>query len=131
MGINRLVHFDVGSPETRERIGKLLAPRGPWGEWGKLVSSGEGPKHGGLLSLTMIQQDLSDRASGWIQTKIEPSKTIAHGRSGIYMEVNDHYEVAEPAKIKDAAEMTEILRTKFDSSLKNSEFIIDQIMSLR
>jgi hypothetical protein len=34
IGINRSVHFSVGSAEERDRIGKLVAPQGPWGEWG-------------------------------------------------------------------------------------------------
>src|SRR5208337_4054919 len=41
MGINRTVHFSVGDSEKRDRIGEILAPRAPWGEWGKEVSSGE------------------------------------------------------------------------------------------
>ncbi|MGB8605246.1 hypothetical protein [Bradyrhizobium sp.] len=34
LGINRSVHFSVGSSQERDRIGKLIAPQGPWGEWG-------------------------------------------------------------------------------------------------
>src|SRR4051812_16063321 len=34
LGINRLVHFSVGSEEIRNRIGGVLAPTAPWGDWG-------------------------------------------------------------------------------------------------
>src|ERR1700683_3876568 len=61
MGINRLMHFDVGDQAVREEIGRKLAPREPWGDWGRLVSTGEGLRHGGLQSLTMTQRELSDR----------------------------------------------------------------------
>src|SRR2546428_287446 len=37
MGINRIVHFNVGEQE-RNRIGHLLAPRSPWGSWGQKIS---------------------------------------------------------------------------------------------
>lgn len=129
IGINRMIHFDVGSQSARDQIGLKLAPREPWGEWGRLVSSGKDEKHGGLQSLTLIQKDVSDRPSGWIMAKIEPSNLIARGRTGIYMEINDHFDIA---KTPDGAdEIVEILRSRFDSSLANSDSIIDQIMSLK
>jgi len=83
LGINRHVHFDVGDAEKRDRIGEMLAPRLPWGKWGEQVSSGEGAKHGGLLSLALIQRNVSDRPDGWIQAKIEPSVRLQGGRAGI------------------------------------------------
>jgi len=127
LGINRLIHFDAGSPEIRDRIGERLAPREPWGEWGTLVSSGEGRLHGGLRAITMIQNNVSDRPAGWIQAKLEPSLRIKGGRSGIFMEVNDHYEVSAA---EDAGEIIAILAANFDRSIRNSENIIDQIMGL-
>jgi hypothetical protein len=129
VGINRLVHFDVGSQFARDEIGHKLAPRDPWGKWGRLVSGGEGEKHGGLISLTLTQRDVSDRPAGWIQAKVEPSSVIGRGRTGIYMEVNDHYDLAN--KPDGADEIVEIVRTRFDASLANSDSIIDQIMSLK
>ena len=130
MGINRTVHFNVGQKE-RERIGLMLAPREPWGEWGKEVSSGEGAKHGGLQSLTLVQKNVSDRPAGWIQTKIEPSLRIGHGQTGIYMEVNDHYELTDPTQTSTPQAMMALLSKVFDDSIRRSERIIDQIMSLK
>ena len=129
VGINRLMHFDVGSVDARDEIGLKLAPREPWGDWGRLVSAGEGLKHGGLASLAMTQRELSDRPAGWVQAKVEPSNVIGRGRTGIYMEVNDHYDLAK--KPDGADEIVEIVRTRFDASLANSDSIIDQIMSLK
>jgi hypothetical protein len=130
MGINRTVHFNVGH-EERERIGFMLAPRDPWGEWGKEVSSGEGLKHGGLQSLTLIQKNVSDRPSGWIQTKIEPSVRIGRGQTGIYMEVNDHYQLTDEAQASTPEAMMKLLSQSFDKSIRRSESIVDQIMSLK
>jgi hypothetical protein len=130
MGINRTAHFNVGQ-EQRERIGLMLAPREPWGDWGKEVSSGEGPKHGGLQSLTLIQRNVSDRPRGWIQTKIEPSLRISHGQTGIYMEVNDHYELTDSSQTSTPEAMMELLVKVFDNSIRRSAGIIDQIMSLK
>jgi hypothetical protein len=130
MGINRVVHFHVGEAE-RERIGLRLAPRELWGDWGKAVTSGEGVKHGGLQSLTLIQRNVSDRPAGWIQAKVEPSVVIGGGRTGIYVEVNDHYQLTDPKQAEDPSEMMKLLNAVFDKSIKYAESIIDQIMSLR
>jgi hypothetical protein len=131
LGINRLVHFDVGSFERRDKIGELIAPREPWGEWGKAVSSGFGDRHGGLQSLTLVQKDVEGRRSGWIKAKIEPSTRIGGGQTGIFMEVNDHYQLDDPKEATDSAEMINLLTSNFDASMKNSETIIDEIMQLK
>lgn len=130
MGINRMVHFRVKDEATREKIGLLLAPREPWGEFGRRVSGGTGQKHGGLQSLSLLQRDVGDRPGGWIQPKLEPSSRIGDGRTGIYMEINDHYEIENWALPKDAQEIIGILDKRFDSSIAESENIINQIMSL-
>jgi hypothetical protein len=130
MGINRLVHFNVGEAE-RDRIGKILAPREPWGDWGKKVSSGEGTKHGGLTSLTLMQKDAADRPSGWIQTRVEPSTRIGGGQSGIFVEVNDHFEILDPKENSSPLAMMKILHERWDASIKNSDAIIDGLMSLK
>jgi hypothetical protein len=129
LGINLIVHFDTGSQTKRNEIGERLAPPGPWGGWGELVSSGDGKTRGGMQSLTMIQKNVPDRSAGWVQAKVEPSVRVRGGTSGIYMEVNDHYELSGPAA-EDARAMVTILRDKFDNSVRNSEKIVDQIMSM-
>ncbi|MGA3085272.1 MAG: hypothetical protein ABSE95_10800 [Thermodesulfobacteriota bacterium] len=130
MGINRLVHFNVESEEIRNRIGKILAPLDGWGAWGKNIEKSSPKKRGGMNSLTMLQQDLDDRKRGFIRAKIEPSNKI-QGMAGIYMEVNDHYEVEFPDQNQDCEEIMMILGRQFDDSLRRSEWIIDQIMALK
>ena len=124
------LHFDIGSRKDRDRIGELLAPRGPWGQWGETMSSSDNAKHGGMLSLTLVHRNVPDRRSGWVQCKIEPSKKISGGNTGIFMEINDHFDL-DTGMISDASESVEVLRNNFDRSMSNSEAIIDQIMSLR
>src|SRR5262249_9157646 len=119
LGINLNVHFDAGSEAKRNEIGARLAPSAPWGDWGKLISSGQGKTRGGLRSLTMAQNNVPDRTAGWLQAKIEPSLRIRGGLTGIYMETNDHYEVVG-AQAEDARAIVSILEDKFDTSIKNS-----------
>ncbi len=131
LGINFHVHFDVGSFEARDRIGELLAPKEPWGDWGPELRAGELKKHGGMTSLSMQQKTVDDRAGGFIQAKVEPSARIGQGLTGIYMQVNDNYEVEKPDEVAGSQEIVGILEDRFERSLERSEWIIDQIMALK
>jgi hypothetical protein len=135
LGLNRTVHFSVGSFEERNRIGVLLAPPDPWGAWGTELSSGPSKgkpdQLGGLKSLTMLQTRPPDRQFGHIQATIEPSILIGGGRSGIFMVINDHFQIEDPGKAEGAEEMIDILAGRFDESIRRSESLIDQVMALR
>lgn len=129
LGINRSVHFSVDDEGTRNRIGKMLAPHEPWGEWGKMIEGGTREKRGGLRSLTMEQRDLVDREKGFILVKVGPS-SIVKSEIGIFVEINDHYEVTDTDRSQGTQAIMEILKRQFDTSIKRSEWIIDQVMGL-
>jgi len=130
MGINRSVHFSVSDENTRNRIGKKLAPQEPWGEWAAAIEGKSIEKRGGMTSLVMEQRELDDRKKGHIRAKLEPSTEIKN-YSGIFMEINDHYESENPLQSQGSEEMIAILEQQFEISIKRSEWIIDQIMSLK
>ena len=128
LGINRRVHFPLKSLEEIDKIGKTLAPQEAWGEWGPKIDGGiDRAKHGGLRSLSMEQRNLSDREHGHIRAKVEPS-TIVH--NGIYMEINDHYQIADENNATTSQEIIQLLSANFESSINRSEWIIDQIMAI-
>lgn len=128
LGINRDVHFEVASPDARDRIGRLLAPVEPWEPLrDKLELDNE---TGGMLSLTMSQSHPEDRPTGGkVDITVEPSNRIAGGRSGIYVRVNDHFEIDGNAS-DNRSQLMEFLDKRFDCSIKFSEDIVDHIMSL-
>ncbi len=130
MGINRKAHFSVGDEDTRNRIGKMLAPHQPWGEWAAAIGGKSVKKRGGMRSLTMEQRNPDDRKKGHIQVTIEPSLQIKN-ETGIYMRVNDHYEVEDPVNNQGCEELIRLLEQRFEASIKHSEWIIDQIMALK
>jgi len=130
LGINRHVHFSVGDEETRNKIGKKLAPQEVWGEWAGCIAGKKHEKHGGMVSIVMQQVDTDDREIGHIQAKVEPSPLIKNG-SGIFVEVNDHYEISKDDAWDGAIRITDILAKQFDDSIRRSEWIIDQIMALK
>ncbi len=128
LGINRRVHFKVKSAAERDRIGRALAPVQPWGQWGERIE--QGSELGGLRSLTMLQIAPEGRArTDQINVTVEPSTRVGNGRVGIYAIVNDHFEIdtTEPGS---AERLMELLDREFDASIKHSEAIIDQVMSL-
>lgn len=126
VGINRFVHFPVPGLAEMDAIGKTLAPHDAWGEWGPQIE-GTPEKHGGLRSLTMEQSNLTDRDKGFIRAKVEPSPLLG---MGVYVDVNDHYEVSLPEKAVGATDAANIVSQNFESSTKRSAWIIDQVMAL-
>ena len=129
LGINRNVHFDVETLANRDRIGRILAPIEPWGAWGDEI--GVDGSHGGLTSITMSQNDPKNRPKGGrINVKVEPSTRIGEGRTGVFVNVNDHYEC--DANQQESAEMViQMLEVCFDASVRRSNGLIDQVMSLK
>lgn len=130
LGINRKVHFNVGDEATRNRIGQMLAPQEVWGEWASSIAGKKPDKHGGMISITMSQEDLEDREAGYIRAQVEPSALIK-SKSGIVVNVNDHYEISDTTSLDSAIRITVLLGKQFDISIRRSEWIIDQIMALK
>jgi hypothetical protein len=127
-GLNRNVHFQVGSLAARDQLGRILAPVEPWGPWAQEL--GLDGEHGGMTSLTMTQVDPEGRpAGGRINVKVEPSIRIGNGRTGVFVGVNDHY-AADDARPSAAGRLMDLLEGNFQTSLSRSEQIIDHIMSL-
>ena len=128
IGVNRDVHFQVADMQQRDRIGRTLAPVDPWGAWGEaLGSSGE---QGGMTSLTMTQIAIEGRpAQDMINVTVEPSHRIGQRGTGVYVHVH-HFLTSEEVGSDTNGRLIEILEEDFENSLKKSEDLIDQVMSL-
>lgn len=127
-GVNRYVHFQVRSPDERDRIGRKLAPVEPWGIWGEVL--GLDGKDGGMTSLTMSRNNPENRPDDdTINITVEPSVRIDAKRTGVYVRVNDHY-TTDDANPGSAERLMEVLGANFDASLKRSDGLIDHVMSL-
>jgi hypothetical protein len=132
VGINRDVHFAAGSEQAQDHVGNVLAPKAFWGAF---VRS-NGMKAGGMRSLVMEQsiavsgqRTRLDGLKGWIQVKVEPSMLSAI-RHGVFVQVNDHYDLTNGGKNADGRSAADIVAEKWNASIRNSEFLIDQIMEL-
>ena len=128
IGINRDVHFRVADQDTRDQIGRKLAPTEPWGRWRDDLELDSA--HGGMSSLTMSNTRPEGRPpGGQVNVKVGPSVRIDNGRTGVYVSINDHYAIGS-ADAKGRMQLMGFLGDDFDSSIRRSDDIIDHIMSL-
>ncbi|AEB09813.1 hypothetical protein [Desulfobacca acetoxidans] len=116
MGINRNYHFRMNSVEEWHAFGHKVAPKELW------ISVLKTP---GLASLT-IQGMREDDLKGYIRVKVEPSKR-AH--PGIYIQVNDHYEVEEASTSIGCEKIINIIESLWNKSKEKAELIINNILN--
>jgi len=110
MGINTDMHFRMGSEDAWHAFGHRLAPKDLW--QGIL----ENP---GMRSLTM-EESRPDGYKGYIRVKVEPS---ARAHPGVYININDHYEVADPKSVIGSDEIRTLFERVWGESLRRSAHI--------
>jgi hypothetical protein len=113
LGINFDAHFPIASVAAWHGLGDRLAPKELWG---RVM---EKP---GLISLTI--EGNRDLKKGYLRVKVEPSPRI---KNGVYVNINDHYEIAEHKAEDGCAAIMEVLRTNWDTSLKQSRSIAEMV----
>ncbi|MYB34108.1 MAG: hypothetical protein F4X92_03065 [Gammaproteobacteria bacterium] len=90
-GVNRTVHFRLSNISSRIKLGRMLAPIEPWGEYGQGMVTDDVGLTGGLQSLVMRQiNPVPDEYSSETSVTIEPSVKISD-HTGVYMHVNCHH----------------------------------------
>lgn len=124
MGINRSVQFETGSLSARDMLGRRLAPRAVWGEWGAVLESDPGKGESGLSTMTLRQgHGLTDRNAGYIEARISPGSG-----SSVVMNINDHYEAKGGEELSGQGDLMRRLSVNFETSIKRSDWIVDEIM---
>lgn len=126
LGVNRTVHFSVGSEEKRNAIGRKLAPPEPWGKWSEEWKDRLPPNRSGMFALSVQERFPGDLHQRRVTAAVQPSELIKD-ESGIYIAINDHYILTESTGFAAAS----LLIRKFESSVQRSEWIIDQMMQLK
>jgi len=122
MGINYMAHFRVQSRKQQTALGRALAPVEPWGEWGAKVAQTE-TSTGGMTSLTMMQVEPGDRVAGNIAVTVQPSHRLQPPGTGVYVQINDHYEAGPDASVN----FPELCVAKITPSLERSRQIVDSL----
>ncbi len=112
IGLNRLMHFAIGSEEGWHKLGDKLAPKEPW----KDVLKGRP----GLRSLDILAQETQNGPT--VMVRIQPSLQV---QWGAYFEVNEHYPGTEQSGLKS---LMEILQNRWEEAQKNGERIARHIL---
>lgn len=111
MGVNLEAHYSMEDEKNWHNAGDRLAPKELWDP---LLNKP------GLRTMTM-EGKRQDRFSGAIHVKVEPSTAI---QFGIYVEVNDHFELGEDGKLsKDTSLAQEILTEEWQNLRARSNMI--------
>lgn len=129
LGINREVHFYVADTKARDRMGRMLAPVEPWGDWRKDL--GNDGHAGGMTSVTMTQVNIEGRRGGdQINVTVAPSMVIGESGPGVYVRVNDHFTIDQSDGQPTAPRLMSLLEKNFDLSLRRSTNFINHVESL-
>jgi hypothetical protein len=114
MGLNRMMHFALGSEESWHNLGDKLAPKEPWREVLE--------HRPGLRQLDILSQE--DPPNGpTVMVRVQPSLAI---KWGVYFETNEHF----PAPKQNGLEsMIEILQHRWEDSQRNGERIARHILN--
>ncbi len=114
LGINKMAHLPVESEEAWHALGDRMAPKEVWCDF--LESPG-------MRSLTMQGKRLDD-PKGVTNVKVEPSTAV---QPGIFVDVNDHYEVEDSKSVLGAEAITGILDRMWATSYARSEQILAKL----
>ena len=126
-GVNRHAHFQLPSRQARMKLGRLLAPIVPWGEFGAQMEPTDAALTGGLQSLTMRRLVANEGANVQINATVEPSMRLG-GESGVYMRVNAHHEITGLPDGYGAGHAVNMLSARFEGLIEEADAIIDNIM---
>lgn len=115
LGINGQGHFAANSEKAWHQIGHTLAPKSTWSPI--LVNPG-------LLTMT-VQGQRDDEREGYVNIKVEPSVKIQHG---IYIEVNDHYQLASDGELASGADAMRIIEDSFEEATERRRSYFSSVM---
>jgi hypothetical protein len=127
IGINYDSHINMGSIEAWHRIGHILAPKDKWKD---LL------KEPGTRSVT-IEGERPDDYLGYLLVKVEPSNVL--GPQGLYIGVNDHYDLTDPEPPANepkpgeigpigSIRMLEVLESIWDDALGRAKTITEKVL---
>ncbi|MBN2535518.1 MAG: hypothetical protein JXB88_21750 [Spirochaetales bacterium] len=117
LGINSEVHYQVADEKEWHEIGHKLAPKDIWNNV---------LKEPGMRKLT-IQGIRTDGLDGYIYINVEPS-TIREMNPGIFISINNHFEIGDKDKNADAKEIVTILEKNWTQVINYNRNTIDYLM---
>ncbi|NNF95571.1 MAG: hypothetical protein HKM94_01430 [Halobacteria archaeon] len=128
LGINRAISFSCGTEGARDQLGGLLAPREPWGPWGREIDQSKlkNVRHGGMVQMIMRQEPRPDGLDGYIQANVHPQEDDT---TNVIVDINGHFGIGDSGKIVGCLDAIGTLSDHWQSSIENAEYIADGLMA--
>ena len=117
MGINRQLHFVKDGPFSWEAFEEALVPKTD--VWRSLSNVSTR-----IVELRSDRED-DDASEGFVGVRVEPS---VREPGGVYMQVNDHYEVTTDETPHGAEDIIGLLAKQFEKSLQRAKVISVQVL---
>lgn len=112
LGLNRMIHYSLGSEEQWHEVGDTLAPKDPWN--GVMEEPG-------MMNVHMQGPGRVDFAEHF-RVKIQPSRQTAHG---VYFDCNEQYNAElltdDEAVTLPAGEFVDIIDREWEEALEHEE----------
>lgn len=131
LGINKEIQYCVKNLDERMKLGRKLAPIEPWGDWGREIEHNEIASGMKVLTMSQMKPKVTGRSPNCsMNVTVSPFDRFEDGRIGINVSTNDHYAIENENSQTATSEIINLLQTNFERSVKQSDRIINHIMSL-
>ena len=127
-GINRTIHFRLGSSQARHDLGRKLAPIEPWGSFGEQLEAEDRQLIGGMTKLVMTRKSLISQARVNTNVTLEPSVRIAPEDDGVYVQFNSHHEIEALPDGHGCETALELIGDRFEEVTNEADQIFSWIM---
>jgi hypothetical protein len=114
MGLNRMMHFAMGSEDAWHKLGDKLAPKEAWRE---VLAH-----RPGLRSLDILSQEDPPNGQSMV-VRVQPSLSI---KWGVYFETNEQFPAPKERGLEN---MMETLQNRWEDSQRNGERIARYILN--
>jgi hypothetical protein len=118
LGINRHMHYRMGTDSARMALGRVLVPPAPW------METMTSPL---MRSLTM-QGKRPGSPAVHVNVTVEPSPRVQPLTRGVYVVMNEHFEKPED-NIATAGHLLDLLASEWQPSLDFGKSIAEHILS--
>ena len=128
-GINRTIHFRLGSHQARHNLGRKLAPLEPWGCFGEQLEAEDRQLVGGMTKLVMTRKSFVCQTRVDTNVTIEPSARVAANDDGIYMQLNSHHAIEGLPDGHGCETALELIGGRFQEITNEADQIFNWIMN--
>ena len=125
--IGHFCHYEIKNEEKQKKIGQLIAPTKPWGEFGKEIAQSKTIELNGLKNLTLQNVKKVDATTLKTKVSVEPSDYIKV-KHGIYLSANFRYELEQDNPT--ITDIVNVITPEFDQKINEAQSIFATILEM-